>query len=236
GGGHGPGGGLDAAVPGGAAGVWPAAALRGSLAGRGPAGRAAGGSPRLPGAGRGTSRRQRGEPAGLPGAGAGLPALRLRAAGAGLRARGGGGDCALAGGRGGLCGGPCGTVGSPLLRQRHGGGADGLLRRGAVADEGAAGGAGRRARRAFLGRSRPVKEDTMSEMIPKERIPKVELTRRQFLKASAATAAVAAVGERLVDEAAPDALKKATGLQSSAGTEWKAGYCSGCHQPTCAIK
>src|SRR5690606_14048968 len=118
-------------------------------------------------------------------------------------------------GRGGLCGGPCGTVGSPLLRQRRRRGADGLLRRGAAADEGAAGGAGRRASRAFLGRSRPVKEDTMSEMIPKELIPKVELTRRQFLKASAATAAVAAVGERLFDEGKKTALGEAMPAQKN---------------------
>ena len=68
----------------------------------------------------------------------------------------------------------------------------------------------------------------MSEMIPKELIPKVELTRRQFLKAWAATAAVAAVGERLFDEG------KKTGwapCQPKERFKWVYSWCRQCALP-----
>jgi len=75
----------------------------------------------------------------------------------------------------------------------------------------------------------------MSEMIPKELIPKVELTRRQFLKASAATAAVAAVGERLFDEGKKTALGEAMPAQKN-GSEWVYSWCRQCALPPCGIR
>jgi anaerobic selenocysteine-containing dehydrogenase len=69
-----------------------------------------------------------------------------------------------------------------------------------------------------------------------EKPKKPELTRRQFLKASALAGAVIGMGDRFFAGSAPRVLKKLGDTLATPQGEWKAAYCSGCHQPTCAIK
>ena len=58
-----------------------------------------------------------------------------------------------------------------------------------------------------------------------------EITRRDFLKGAAAISAASAV----IAVFPPSVqLTRAKGKALAASTEWKANFCSGCHQPTCA--
>lgn len=59
------------------------------------------------------------------------------------------------------------------------------------------------------------------------------MSRRDFLK-SAATVGTASVAVSIFPKSAP--LTKANGKKAAGKVEWKASFCSGCHQPTCAIQ
>jgi anaerobic selenocysteine-containing dehydrogenase len=62
------------------------------------------------------------------------------------------------------------------------------------------------------------------------------VSRRDFLKLSGATAALALLGGQLGSLSQPAFKHDPARARAQAGAVWKAGYCPGCHQPTCAIK
>lgn len=61
-----------------------------------------------------------------------------------------------------------------------------------------------------------------------------KMNRRQFLKASAAMAAVAGVSTQLSNPL--NVFQKLGDKSTRSESQWKSAYCSGCHQPTCATK
>lgn len=65
---------------------------------------------------------------------------------------------------------------------------------------------------------------------------KGDLTRRDFFKVSAVAAALIGMGDQLFVKSAGNVLKESAYSLSSPEGEWKASFCSGCHQPTCATK